>query len=259
MLPDCDRPEYRQSFRFLFRHELMEAKTDYVSHSHSWGQVIFVTCNMLWLKIGEERLLTPAGVPIWIPPGLSHSCYNHKRTCFHILEIGAEFCKKLPTVACLLQVSGIINAIVDDFYQRDIFQPHQPADLRLCDVLLDQLNNARAQNSYLPTSHDRYLQPVLQALEENPADNTTVAEWAKRVYTTERTLARRCQSELNMSFSEWRQRLRFVRAISKLEKGLSVKEVALDVGYSSASAFIVMFQQLSGTTPERYRTRSGWP
>ncbi|MDN6448552.1 MAG: helix-turn-helix domain-containing protein, partial [Enterobacterales bacterium] len=82
---------------------------------------------------------------------------------------------------------------------------------------------------------------------------TPLSVWAQRVYTTERTLSRRCQNELGMSFSEWRQRLRFLHALPLLEQGKTVQEVALEVGYSSSSAFIVMFQQISGTTPERYR------
>jgi AraC-like DNA-binding protein len=97
------------------------------------------------------------------------------------------------------------------------------------------------------------LAPVLEALEHCPADNTSLAAWAARVYTTERTLSRRCQQDLGMSFSEWRQRLRFLHAVSLLEQGKTVQDVALDVGYSSASAFIVMFQQIAGTTPERFR------
>lgn len=56
----------------------------------------------------------------------------------------------------------------------------------------------------------------------------------------------------DVSFSEWRQRLRFLHAIMKLEQGKSVHEVAFDVGYSSVSAFITMFQQISGTIPERF-------
>ena len=56
-----------------------------------------------------------------------------------------------------------------------------------------------------------------------------------------------------MSFSEWRQRLRFLRAVALLQEGRSVQNVALDVGYSSSSAFIAMFSQLAGFTPERFR------
>lgn len=60
-----------------------------------------------------------------------------------------------------------------------------------------------------------------------------------------------------MTFGEWRQRLRFLRAIVLLEQGESVQSIAHGLGYSSASALIVMFQQQAGTTPERYRARLG--
>ncbi|WP_281077370.1 helix-turn-helix domain-containing protein, partial [Variovorax paradoxus] len=77
--------------------------------------------------------------------------------------------------------------------------------------------------------------------------------WAATVHMTERTLARQCQRELGMSFGDWRQRLRFLRAIDALEAGRTVQEIAFDLGYSTASAFIAMFQREAGTTPEQYR------
>lgn len=101
-----------------------------------------------------------------------------------------------------------------------------------CAVLIDQLRLSPRQQTYLPSSDDKFLAPVLEALEHCPADNTSLAAWAARVYTTERTLSRRCQHDLGMSFSEWRQRLRFLHAVSLLEQGKTVQDVALDVGYS---------------------------
>ena len=100
------------------------------------------------------------------------------------------------------------------------------------------------------------LAPVLRALEQNPADSRPLAAWAKQVHSTERTLSRRCHRELGMSFSEWRQRLRFIQALSLLERPISIKEIALELGYSSPSAFITMFQSLAGVTPDRYRKRT---
>ncbi|MDN6020256.1 MAG: helix-turn-helix domain-containing protein, partial [Enterobacterales bacterium] len=164
-----------------------------------------------------------------------------------------RLCKDLPPKACLLNVSPLFNAIVDDCFERDLILPESREDIRLCRVLVDQLKRAPVHQTYLPTSQDKFLAPVLRVLESCPSDNTPLSVWAQRVYTTERTLSRRCQNELGMSFSEWRQRLRFLHALPLLEQGKTVQEVALEVGYSSSSAFIVMFQQISGTTPERYR------
>ncbi|RWR00742.1 AraC family transcriptional regulator [[Pantoea] beijingensis] len=248
-------PQHAKDARFFFRYEQANAKTEYLPHSHAWGQLIFVKCNVLQIHVEGERLLTPADFPVWVPPGKEHASYNNRQANFRTFNIAAVLCGGLPEKACLLNVGPIVNAIIDDCASRQLLVPDTDEDRRLCDVLLDQLRNAEVQESYLPMSQDKYLAPILQALEHNPADNTTLAQWAQRVYTTERTLSRRCQAQLGMSFSEWRQRLRFLHAISRLEQGMTVQNVALDLGYSSASSLIVMFQQQAGTTPDRYRTR----
>lgn len=107
-------------------------------------------------------------------------------------------------------------------------EPQSEADLRMCRVLLDQISLAPRQNTYLPTSENKLLAPILSALEKNPADNTPLAHWATQVYTTERTLSRRCQQELGMSFAQWRQRLRFLHSISLLEQGKTVQDISLN-------------------------------
>jgi AraC-like DNA-binding protein len=71
--------------------------------------------------------------------------------------------------------------------------------------------------------------------------------------TTERTLSRRCQDHLGMSFNEWRQRLKLVAALALLEAGVPVKDVSQQLGYGSASAFIAMFRRLTGTSPTQMR------
>ncbi|MBP2167679.1 AraC-like DNA-binding protein [Erwinia toletana] len=250
-------PLHARDAPFFFRYELANARTEYLPHAHHWGQVIFVKSSVLEMMVEDQRLLTPAEFPIWIPPGKQHASYNNKQANFRTFNIAADLCQGMPDKACLLAVGPIVHAIIDDCARRQLLAPQASADLRLCEVLLDQLRNAEVQESYLPRSQDKYLAPVLQALELNPADNTTLAQWAQRVYTTERTLSRRCQALLGMSFSEWRQRLRFLHAIARLQQGMSVQNVALDLGYSSSSALIVMFQQQSGMTPERYRQRLG--
>ena len=117
----------------------------------------------------------------------------------------------------------------------------------------DELAAAPRQGTYLPTSEDPLLRPILTALEASPDDPRTLSQWAQRVHTTERTLVRRCQRDLGMSFGEWRQRLRVVRALALLEAGRSVEAIALDLGYGSSSAFIAMFHRMTGTSPHKLR------
>ena len=60
-----------------------------------------------------------------------------------------------------------------------------------------------------------------------------------------------------MSFNDWRQRLRVVSALGMLDAGLPVQDVARRLGYSTPSAFIAMFQRLTGESPDSARRRSG--
>lgn len=250
-------PQDALQLRYFMRYEQANAKTEYLPHAHAWGQVIFVTRHVLEMNVEGERLLTPATMPVWIPPRQRHASYNHQQAQFRTFNLAAALCDGLPQRACLLNVDAIVHAIMDAFARDGLEQPETPEQWRLCEVLRDRLRLAPVQESYLPGSQDKFLAPVLQALEADPGDNTTLAAWAARVFTTERTLARRCRQDLHMSFGEWRQRLRFLHAVAQLGQGKSVQAIAHDLGYSSASALIVMFQQQAGTTPDRYRARLG--
>jgi AraC-like DNA-binding protein len=56
-----------------------------------------------------------------------------------------------------------------------------------------------------------------------------------------------------MPLSEWRQRVRVVEAMKRLDAGIKVESIGLDLGYASASAFIAMFKKRTGMTPDEYR------
>ena len=51
---------------------------------------------------------------------------------------------------------------------------------------------------------------------------------------------------------QWRRQLHLVIALRKLATGATVQRVSSDLGYESATAFIVMFKKALGTTPTRY-------
>lgn len=62
-----------------------------------------------------------------------------------------------------------------------------------------------------------------------------------------------CQQALGMPLSQWRQRLCIVKALPRLAAGEKVESIARDLGYASASAFIVMFRRLTGMTLDNMR------
>ena len=240
-----------RTIRFCEAH--LAAMTDLEEEWHEWGQLAFIRSGLMELSIAGESFIAPPRFGVWIPPQARHRSYNHKAIDFGTINVASELCQALPTSPCVLDLSPLLLAIIDHFHQHQLLEPETPADRRLSLVLIDQLVASPRQLRYLPMTEDRLLAPVLRALEMQPADNRSLQQWAKIVHSTERTLSRRCGLLLGMSFSEWRQRLRFIHALSLLERQMSIKEIALELGYSSPSAFITMFQSLAGVTPDRYR------
>ncbi|EKO3505015.1 helix-turn-helix transcriptional regulator [Vibrio fluvialis] len=235
--------------------EAFLSNTETREHSHPWGQVQLISGGILEMEAEDTRFLAPPHLAIWVPAGIRHRSYNRKPIEYCSLNIAAAMTRAFPSKTSLIKVTPIVSAIIDDFRQREISVAETPQDLRLVQVLLDQLATRETQHHFLPSSNNKYLAPILAAVEENPTDDTSLQQWAERVHTTERTLARHCQAELGMSFTEWRLRVRYLYSMDLLRNGHSVKEVALTLGYNQASPYIAMFKKYSGQTPEQYKNR----
>jgi AraC-like DNA-binding protein len=54
-----------------------------------------------------------------------------------------------------------------------------------------------------------------------------------------------------MTFLEWRQRILMDEALRRLQAGVSVSVVAMDLGYSTPSAFSHAFHEATGVPPSR--------
>lgn len=236
-----------------FRAVHLEAGSEYPPHRHDWGQFVYSFSGVLEVGLEGRHYLAPPQYGIWIPPGLEHVASNRFEASYCSLYLATALCVDLPADACTLAINPLTRAILDTLRLGQLESPRSEQELRLFQVLVDQLAVSPSHDSYLPISDDPQLGKVLRAMQQLPGDTRSLAEWANSVHSTERTLSRRCHRDLGMSFSAWRQRLKVVQAIALLETGHAVQATALELGYSSSSAFIAMFQRLMGLTPEEYR------
>lgn len=242
-----------------FRAAWVPADTAYPQHRHAWGEFVYSFSGVMEVKMADRHYTAPPPYGIWLPPQVEHTGLNHPETCHCSFYVSAPLCGRLPSEACVLIASPLLRAVLDQLRQWPAPAPGadgaplSAAHERLLQVVVDQLEVAPRAGSYLPSSDDVLLAPVLQALQAAPGDNRTLADWAAAVHTTERTLARRCQRDLGMSLVEWRQRLRVVKALPRLEAGDKIEAIAFDLGYASTSAFIAMFRRLMGVTPDTLR------
>lgn len=237
----------------MFRSAQVPADGLYPRHRHAWGEFVYAFSGVMEIKLAAQHVLAPPQYGIWLPPDVEHVGMNRRAAHYCSLYVARTHCASLPQDACALTVSPLVRSLLEHLRQQIAGPTARAQQSRLLQVLVDQLTTAACANSYLPSSQDPLLAPVLDALRANPADQRSLAELAQMVHTTQRTLVRRCQRDLGMSLADWRQRLRVVRALPRLESGDKVETIALDLGYGSASAFIVMFRRLMDATPDEYR------
>lgn len=238
--------------RLQFKVVHLQAGHADAAETHDSGQFVHAISGVIEVGMAGRVFLAPPQYGVWIPPGLEHVSSNRHQASYATLYVPAPCCAELPRQACTLAVNPLILALLGALREGGGAWLDSPPAQRLLWVLLDQLMATPPHDSYLPMSQDPWLGQVLEALQARPWEPRSLADWAASVHTTERTLARRCQRDLGMSFNEWRQRLKVVRGIARLEAGQAVKTVAAELGYSAPSAFISMFQRQMGLTPQAY-------
>lgn len=235
-----------------FRHDRLPAM-EWKTHAHPWGQLNYVSHGVMHLEIDGIRFLSPSQYAVWIPPFADHFSFASRDLVYRTVYISLKLSNRLPSKPTTLNVSPVLHAILDDFALRDVRVPETEEDLRMAQVALDQILHIKPHETYLPYAVSDELNSVLKELQLNPGDRRSVEDFADQLHMTSRTLERRCQRELGISFGEWRSRLKFMHAIESLEAGLTVQRIALELEYTTPSAFIVMFKRFTGTTPEQYR------
>ena len=126
---------------------------------------------------------------------------------------------------------------------------------RIADLIVHEIGMLPAEALGLPVPRDPRLRRIARALLEQPADGRSIDQWAAWAGTTARTLSRRFPQETGLSFVDWRQRARLMRALEMLAEGTPVTTIAIDLGYNSISGFIALFRRTFGVTPAAHPIR----
>jgi transcriptional regulator GlxA family with amidase domain len=121
--------------------------------------------------------------------------------------------------------------------------------------LLDLLANAAEVTTELPSPRDPRAQKLAELIVQDPSDERSLAELARKAGASLRTLERCFLAETGLALGTWRRQVRLFHAQRLLALGTPVTEVALDAGYANPSAFGHAFRQFFGVTPNLVRKR----
>ncbi|NGM48438.1 AraC family transcriptional regulator [Caulobacter sp. 602-2] len=249
-MPDQGRIDGDRPLPVSFRTERFHSGTAFPRKRQPWAELNYALSGVCEIEVAGTRYLSPPAYGIWIPPQVEHEAWNREEMTYVTVYVDAALCGSLPASVRTIALSPLLKAILADFAARGVTSPKSAEDQRLALVLVDQIGLAPRYDTYLPVTDDPLVARVVAALDANPQDRRSLAEWARMAEVTERTLSRRWREATGITFNEWRQRQKLVVGLSLLKSGLQVQQVAIRLGYNDASAFIAMFRRLTGYSPK---------
>lgn len=221
-------------------------------HSHARGQLLGATKGLITVEMAQSRWLVPATHAVWIPPDVPHGLHTHGPFDGWSIYVAPTLCQSLPAEACTLAMSGLLReATARAASWGD--GPLDAAQQRLAAVMVDEMTSLPQVALGLQMPGDARLLKIARALSERPADERKLEDWAAYAGVSPRSLSRRFVAETGFTLTQWRQRVRLLRALELLAAGQSVKEVALNLGYDNVSGFITLFARTFGSTPGRFQ------
>lgn len=221
-------------------------------HSHPWVQLSYALEGVLHVHSATGSFTAPPQRAIWIPAELEHEVVSSPGTEMRSLYIDCAVSSWAPARCRVLEIDALSRELIRRFCDLPVEYDERGAEGRLAQVLLDQLRDAREVGLSLPLPQDGRLQRLCWALQAQPDDGRSLAQWSLALGASEKTLRRLFLRETGLTFRAWRQRLRLLHALAPLQRGERVTDVALSCGYESTSAFIAAFRRQFDQTPGEF-------
>lgn len=222
------------------------------SHSHPRAQLLYATSGVMNIVVQNHIWVVNPLQGLWIPSGIEHEVSFQKNVKLYSVFIDPSFTEKLPTSSFSFDISIFLKQLIFKITSFENEGIPTPSQKRIMEVFIDELAVIEPSSTFLPTSNNVKLQNIISLLMNDTASKYTIDHYADLSFMSTRTLSRLFIRELGMNFSDWRIRLKLLEAIKRLGEKQSIKEIALDLGYETTSAFIFMFKKKLGKTPSNY-------
>jgi AraC-like DNA-binding protein len=226
------------------------------THMHREAQLVYAASGTMQVTTPKGRWLVPPDRAVWVPARLEHSIdvlsdIEMRTLYFDLKWLAREHRSRSLDAEFVVRVSRLLHeAILALFDDRD--DPGR-TDLLIRLAMLE-LHQAEDATTFIPLPHEPRCRRAADIVLADPTETHDIADLARAVGTSARTLSRLFSTETQLSFKSWCQRARIAAAIERLsmQPNVSVKQLAADLGYASVPAFSQAFRQVTGKTPTEF-------
>lgn len=223
-------------------------------HCHDMHQLQYAFSGMIEVEDRFGSYFIPRALAAWIPAGVAHRTRIHRvrsASIFfepHMIPVPGDRIR-------IIQVSTLMREMVLGAMRWPLHGPldktghaYFQALAALCAEWIEEEAPLR-----LPSLPDPKLEAAALYTRKN-LNSCDIASVSRHCGLSERTLRRRFQSAIGMSWEQYRQRARLLKAAALLNEGkLPIGVIAAEVGFESQSSFTRAFKSLTGLNPKDFR------
>lgn len=224
------------------------------SHSHHRGQFAYAARGVITVETDEGNWAVPPLRAIWVPAGLTHAMqmrgpvtmlntYIHPQAA---LRVG------LPEDCQVFGVSPLLRQLLEKAVDVPARYAIKGRDGHLMGLLLHEIADMPTLSLNAPLPAEPRLAQVCSKFLAAPSLEVGIDDMAERAGMSRRTFTRQFRLHTGISYLEWRQQACLLAAVVRLGNGEPVTRVAMELGYSSLSAFSTAFKGALGEVPSRY-------
>ncbi|POR46301.1 AraC family transcriptional regulator [Paraburkholderia eburnea] len=222
-------------------------------HQHQHGQLVFAARGVVRVLTPSRTWTLPPSRAAWLPSNVDHELHSVGESELCSVWVEPEAVPWQWTAPAVIAATPLVRELALTLSEGgETYAPDSRAALA-APLLLNVLAGLPAlPEAGVPLPGDERLAQICEHMMNDPGSTLTLAFWGEHFGASGRTLERKFKSETGLSFGVWRQQMRVAESITRLALGEPVQRIARDFGYSTASAFIAMFRQITGESPQRY-------
>jgi AraC-like DNA-binding protein len=225
-------------------------------HLHRESQLIYAARGTMQVTTPGGRWLVPPDRAVWVPAGLEHAIdlladIEMRTLYFDLAWLTRAQLDRGLSREFVVRVSPLLNQAILALFDSGNTEERTELLVRL--VMLE-LHQAEDSTTFVPLPREPRCRRAALIVLDDPTGAHDIDTLARAVGTSARTLSRLFSTQTQLSFKSWCQRARVAAAIELLstDPGVSVKQLATQLGYASVPAFSAAFRQVTGRTPTEF-------
>jgi AraC-like DNA-binding protein len=222
-------------------------------HSHQRAQLIFAIRGTMTVRASRGLWILPPSHALWVPPGVVHQIDVSAAVEMRTLYVQRSHAQGISSECHVLFVSPLLRELIVRAMELPVLYDEHGMEGRLMTLILDEVARLPAQPLGLRLPRDARLLRLCDIVLRDLGTTDSVARLGAAVGLSERSVMRLFPKETGLSFRRWQNQAKLLKAFELLEQGQTLTQIALDVGYSGASAFAKMCRRTLGKPPTAMR------